>query len=321
MSRAQQAIRTNTTFVNLQPAKRPLTRLETEFRGMLLHFTNYTQADIMAISDPRQRALFEGIAASAVCVPVYRAFEILFEDLAPLRLAGRVVFRRLSQFMTESLKQKHVELEFILNTTGVLRSDVRQLEEIRLMFVSTASQWNGAPHLTLEQVADSGILTMAATQVLGFETLDDLLNQLDADQDGKLTFVELMTGLWKCSEQFCGIEHCNPQAVLHNLLLELNERPIQMNPDMRLNKKFSDRYDDMVTSFVQWEHLLPEPKPDESRRMQVIRGCFVGAKVPEVVNALRIVYCDYAGLRVAGDIIFKLVRSRLSHKKGRNPKE
>jgi hypothetical protein len=71
-------------------------------------------------------------------------------------------------------------------------------------------------------------------------------------------------------------------------------------------RRFSHRYDEMLTSFYEWEDIMPS---GEGRRMDVVRGCFVGARNPAVVDALRIVYVDYSPLRVAGDIIFKLVSS------------
>lgn len=37
-------------------------------------------------------------------------------------------------------------------------------------------------------------------------------------------------------------------------------------------------------------------------------GCFAGAKNEGVVKALEILYIDYLPLRVAGDIIFKLMK-------------
>lgn len=296
-----------------KPNHRNLTKLENEFRDMLEYFANYSEADLLSIADPRKRALFEGIAASSHSQPVYRAFEVLFEDLLPLRLAGRLVFSRLKEFMATSVALRKEEIQLVVDRTG-LSEDIRQLEEIRLMFVSTASQLNGDSYLTLSQLAETGIITATATEVLGFESSEQLLQELDWANTGRLTFIDLMSGLWECANELCGLDNCNPHAVLHNLLVELNEHPpppADLNARLDANRrKFSARYDEMVSSFVRWQHLLPPPPPDgttENRRMEVVRGCFVGAEIPKVVDALRIVYVDYAGLRVAGDIIFKLV--------------
>jgi hypothetical protein len=68
--------------------------------------------------------------------------------------------------------------------------------------------------------------------------------------------------------------------------------------------RFSERYDEMLSQFMEWEDVMPD---GEGRRMDVVRGCFIGARNPPVVEALRVVYVDFSPLRVAGDIIFKLV--------------
>ena len=45
----------------------------------------------------------------------------------------------------------------------------------------------------------------------------------------------------------------------------------------------------------------------QSRRLDILRGCFSGARDAKVVAALKIVYMDYTALRLAGDLIFKLM--------------
>lgn len=41
--------------------------------------------------------------------------------------------------------------------------------------------------------------------------------------------------------------------------------------------------------------------------VDILRGCFSGARDEKVVAALKIVYMDYTALRMAGDLIFKLM--------------
>jgi len=304
---------------------RDLTTLEREFRSMLQDFANYSHADILSVADPQKRVIFEGVAASAHSQPVYRAFEVLFEDLLPVRLAGRLIFKGLKEFMAESIRQREADVQTVIQQTG-LEEDLREIQEIRLMFVSTASQLNHDNYLTLDQVAETGMITSTATEVLGFDSASELLERLDEDQNGKLSFVELMNGLWKCASDMCGLENCNPSAVLHNLLVELNENP-PATPETVLasdakRERFVKRYNEMVAAFIEWKDLMPpDPTaddPPESRRMAVVRGCFHGAENIQVVDALRICYVEYAGLRIAGDVIFKLASSFLGDKKKRS---
>jgi len=314
------------------PDDRPLTPLEQEFRNMLQHFANYTTRDIQSLRDPRTRAIFAGVAASAYDPAVYRAFEVLFEDVYPLRLAGRMVYTNLQHLMETSQCERKKEVQCIVERTGLTERDV---EEARLAFVSLAAQMNGDAFLTLDQLKQTELVCIAE-DILGFEHADAFFERLVATttsctsrtttsssqkqqnsnnknkNQNKLTFVEVMLGLQSCAEEMCALDRCNPAAVMQSIMVDLKEHPpafVATLDDKR--QKFSDRYDEMVTTFKQWEHLLPQQQPSHKpgRILDVVRGCFVGAANPKVVEALRIVYVDYSALRLAGDIIFKLVSS------------
>ena len=93
--------------------------------------------------------------------------------------------------------------------------------------------------------------------------------------------------------------------------------------------KYNQRYDDMLEQFDEWkEFIMPssgsgggggdadnDHDPDmisskerkQRRRMDIMKGCFVGSENPKVVQALRVIYVDNAALRVSGDWIFKTV--------------
>jgi hypothetical protein len=287
----------------LPSVDRDLTDLEQEFRDMFEHFTQYTQRDIISLRDPRMRLLFKGIAASAYEPAVYRAFEVLYEDLLPVRMAGRMIDSRMRKLMTDSQRERKEEVAIIVEATGLPAADV---EESRLGFVSTAATLNGDAFLTLAQLSETG-LGVTAVDILGFESVEKLLQRLDKADEKKLSFVDLMTGLQECAQEVCALEECNPGAVMLQVVADLEEHPPHISEildDRR--QKFSDRYDEMVESFRQWEDLIPQ---GEGRRLDVVRGCFVGANSPQIVTALRIVYVDFKPLRLAGDIIYKLVSS------------
>jgi hypothetical protein len=77
-------------------------------------------------------------------------------------------------------------------------------------------------------------------------------------------------------------------------------------------RKYSDRYDGYVAQFKSWEgsvlgHETAATGRRHSRRWDILRGCFVGARNARIVAALKIVYVDYVALRVAGDLVFRLV--------------
>eukprot|EP00581_Thalassiosira_minuscula_P003586 CAMPEP_0183748970 /NCGR_PEP_ID=MMETSP0737-20130205/68045_1 /TAXON_ID=385413 /ORGANISM="Thalassiosira miniscula, Strain CCMP1093" /LENGTH=446 /DNA_ID=CAMNT_0025984713 /DNA_START=172 /DNA_END=1512 /DNA_ORIENTATION=+ len=79
-------------------------------------------------------------------------------------------------------------------------------------------------------------------------------------------------------------------------------------------QSYNDRFDEYVSTFKLWEQKFlgndishDEAEAQLSRRMEILRGCFFGARNAKVVAALKIVYMDYAALRLAGDLIFKLM--------------
>jgi hypothetical protein len=288
---------------------RDLNGLEQEFRDMFEHFTQYTHRDIISLRDPRMRLLFKGIASSAYEPAVYRAFEVLYEDLYPVRMAGRMIDTRMRKLMVDSQRERKEEVAIVVEATGLPEVDV---EESRLGFVSTAATLNGEVFLTLAQLSETG-LAVTALDVLGFESVESLLQRLDKNDQKKLSFVDLMTGLQECAESVCAVEECNPGAVMMQVVVDLEEHPPHVTEKMNDHKqKFSDRYDEMVESFRQWEDLIPK---GEGRRLDVVRGCFVGASCPDIVVALRIVYVDFKPLRLAGDIIYKLVSSFMPRRK------
>jgi hypothetical protein len=312
--------RKNTLYMVPETAKtRRRNEIEEEFHNMLLHFANYTEADVLSIVDPKMRVLFEGIAASANSEPVYRAFEVLFEDLLPLRIAGRVLFKKLREFMDRSVAEMEEDIAIIVERTGLgTKAEREKLEELRLLFLTTASKLNRNKWLTSDQLNETGILSDVATRVLNFDSTMALINRIDVDRTGKLGFVELVTGLWDCASEVCGIEECDPQKVLFQVLLDLNRSlpvygvdPNESAKDQR-NRR---RYDAMVANFIEWKDYMPTTKDgaQESRRMDVIRGCFVGAEIPGVVTALRVVYMDYRALRMAGDFIFSIVAKLMNN--------
>jgi hypothetical protein len=82
--------------------------------------------------------------------------------------------------------------------------------------------------------------------------------------------------------------------------------------------KWSQRFDEYVSQFIYWEqHFLnlnnenidhqTTPTTSNNRRFEILQGCFVGARNEKNVAALKIVYMDYAALRIGGDLIFQLM--------------
>jgi hypothetical protein len=305
---------TTTTITSLYSLPRvnrsSMTSLELEFRDMLEHFTNYTQHDILSLKDANMRTLIEGIAASAHDTAIYRAFEVLFEDLYPLRVAGRVIYNRLVDLMDKSNQERQAQVLAVVETTGMMYADV---DAARLLFVTAASTLNHGPYITLEQLRTTGLVA-TARNVLVYESADRLLKLMDPKETGRVQFTDFILGLQQAAQEQCAIENCNPIQTLHDIVTDLKDNPpntFNVEVDVR-RRRFIQRYDEMLQAFVRWQDLLPSEQPTTSsgmpsRRWDVIHGCFVGAANEKVVAALRVCYVEYSGLRLAAEIIFKLV--------------
>jgi hypothetical protein len=307
----------STSLYSLPPVNRSsMTSLELEFRDMLEHFTNYTQHDILSLKDANMRTLIEGIAASAHDQAVYRAFEVLFEDLYPLRVAGRVIYTRLVDLMDKSNQERHAQVQAVVETTDMTYADV---DAARLLFVTAASTLNHGPYITLEQLQTTGLVETARV-VLVYKSADRLLKLMDPKETGRVQFTDFILGLQQAAQEQCAIEHCNPIQTMHDIVTDLKDNPpntYNVEVDVR-RQRFIQRYDEMLQAFVQWQDLLPSEQPGStnsgmpSRRWDVIHGCFVGAANAKVVAALRVCYVEYSGLRLAAEIIFKLVSAFMS---------
>lgn len=93
-------------------------------------------------------------------------------------------------------------------------------------------------------------------------------------------------------------------------------------------EKYRNRYMHMVTSFSCWSDRLLKNTDiySNANRMEstklvdansdrigmVLNGCLAGAKNSGVVKALGILYEDYLPIRMAGDVIFKLVEKKFA---------
>lgn len=269
----------NKKNLNLPP-REILNDIEQEFRDKIAIFASFSEEQIASIPNPRFRTLYEGVAASAHDPAVYRAFEVLFEDLMPLRLAGRVIFARLAAKMEEQVTRRNS----IMEMTGLSREET---DECRFLM----DRITGSDHryLSLPQVQ---AVATAMEEMLG-ERVDLPRHRLS--QDAMLLLLSEKTRV--------------PSAILR-----------KVNPEIYKKKnakkcKFEERYDFMVQSFSIWQEVMPE---GEGRRMDVLKGCIVGAKNEKVLEALKIVYVDYAALRFAGDLIFQLVSALVQNRSHRD---
>jgi hypothetical protein len=299
-----------------------LSSSDIEFRKMMHVVNQYSETDIRSIEDPRWRALVEGACSGAVEPAVYRAFEVLFADLIPLRIAGRMIFKKVDQVMKNSRKRHAFQIQKVLASITTNNMSIPDIESSRFAFLSIAdyNQNDGDTVLNLDQLVETGVAT-TVVELLGYEDFDDFIQNIHADKKGELKFDECMVALQQCpvgsgTGGGGGALECNPALVLEEIAKRMKSTSLAESTTMTTTTSVCERkkihaqkYMKMVESFVEWEKYIPEGK---GRRLDVLRGCFVGARNPKVVEALKIVYMDYSALRMAGDTVYSLVSKLIS---------
>lgn len=288
------------------PVDENMSKYQVEFLE-LLEGILYTEKEIYTILKTRMRVILVGIAASYYEPAVYRAFEILYEDYIPLRVAGRVVYRELRKVMDESKQYQQSQVNAAMEGTGMSRSNVEDCW-------STFTQIVNDQRLALDELEN----------YMGPQTMKLVLNSSSdsvcttAQKDGAISFEQLLICLHNyclrysgdgCNDSNTKIFKENPAA--GNILqqaLNLDDAIVtQKSEGQNLNpkrQKYNQRYDDMIIQFSKWKPLIPS---GDGRRLQILKGCFVGSENPAVVEALRVIYVDYGALRLSGNWIFKVV--------------
>lgn len=291
-------------------------KLAKEFYNMMTEFSQFTPIDIQSVNSPRYRALYEGVLAGANEPKVMSAFCIVFEDYLPIRLAGRMIYTHLKSVMERSIRErKEIEQKLVDNIGIELHTIDNGRRIFSLAIMDDLDEGDGK--LSLQDLIDSGIVQMVV-ELLEFESFDAFVEQIEKNEDGKITFESFMVGLQKCTSSNGSDEECEVICDLDEVLTEVVKRmePIEKAKKQESTtvreKKHSDQFDFMVKSFEQWEGLVSTS--GDGRLIQVLDGCFSGAKNEKIVAALKTVYMDYSALRIGGDLVFKLMRKLVERK-------
>lgn len=273
--------------------RQQMSKLSFEFRE-LLEAMLYTPQEMSSITNPRLRVIFEGVAASYYEPAVYRAFEVLYEDYMPLRVAGRIIHGKLQKVMDNSKEYQRDQLQAVVSKTGFPIDRVGRAWDT---FVRIA----GGRELVIEKV-ETLVCRGQESGVLPKDPKASLSVMNPNDQDG-LTFEELVDGILALESNVDGEKL---EQLLQNSGIEDVSHMSGM--DAR-HQKYSDRYDEMLVKFGEWKAFIPS---GEGRRLDILRGCFVGSENRRVVEALRVIYSDYSALRMSGDWIFQVVSTLMN---------
>lgn len=211
--------------------------------------------------------------------------------------------------------ERQQEVESISQVTGLSKEEIETNRVAWLKMAVHHQEDKAAAQLSIEQLIDLGLAETVA-EVLGHDSLEDWLNSFHQNftTNDAVTFCDLMIALQNCSVDSTQ-PGCQPNTLLPEIAKRLKPRQsvLEVRPLSEKKKRYVAKYDDMVRSFVEWKDNVPADQ--QSRKYDVLRGCFAGAENTEIVDALRIVYVDYSALRFAGDLIFKVMKSLVGSSK------
>lgn len=310
--------RKDTAFVQLPPLDPSiqLTSAEEEFRDKIAYFERFSELDVALLRSRRLRVVLEGMAASPLEPAVYKAFEILYQDLYPLRVAGRLIFRRLRHVMNMCVQARADELDLLQNTTtsedhvSLPTLEAAQFAFFELIEIASDKTRVDDGGINNDQEHDLLLPTTHLLQsmwiledLLGREDEQELTALFDPKNLGTIDFPQFVAGLQRYCEkrQEIALEDVLKNGTHQILVVAKEDYPRVLDPT---RQSYSDRFDAMLDSVRGWKTLSAK---GQGRRWEVLRGCWVGAENEAVRDALRIMYVDHPTMRVAGNTIFALV--------------
>ena len=280
------------------------------FEAMLTDFRKHSEADINLVSSIRYRGLLSGTSSAINDEKVMTAFKVLYEDLGPIRMAGDLIFSKLE---TELLKSKDSNAS--VNVKALGRED-SCVVAARKIFDAVDADASGT--VSSKELLDSDLLRSLG-QCLNCtcgkegscQSVMRFMDEIDKTHpEGDLHFDEFLLAshhlLYEgdASLSLFGGDDCAGDLVDEIL----NGREGEIGQEKM--DRYSKRFDNMCTEFDSWDSSDSSSKAESQnpRLALVLEGCFAGSKNPPVVDALKILYIDFRPLRMAGDLIFKMMR-------------
>eukprot|EP00547_Thalassionema_nitzschioides_P009271 CAMPEP_0194227712 /NCGR_PEP_ID=MMETSP0156-20130528/43001_1 /TAXON_ID=33649 /ORGANISM="Thalassionema nitzschioides, Strain L26-B" /LENGTH=344 /DNA_ID=CAMNT_0038960205 /DNA_START=39 /DNA_END=1073 /DNA_ORIENTATION=- len=283
------------------------------FDAMLDDFRGYSAADINLVESPRYRGLLKGTSAAINDKTITEAFKVLYEDLGPVRVAGDLIFKKLGRKVASS-KESNAG---VLATLG---RDDSCVVAARKVFDAVDADASGTVSsvelLNSDLLRSMGQCVDCTCEKKGScQSVSRFMDEIDKSHpEGELHFDEFLIAshhlLYEgdVSVSLFGGDDCSDELI--DELLNGGVREEKNTGKEAKADKYSKRFDAMCDEFDSWESEDSSSKAEarNPRLAIVLEGCFAGAKQPQVVDALKILYMDFLALRMAGDLIFKMMR-------------
>lgn len=268
----------------------------------LLQGLNCTEEQLAFVEGSRLRQMLRGVNAIAQSEPVALAFKSLYEDLAPVRFACDVLYWRLERPLADAASHSSVLLE--------ARSS-EDLAAARELFEVLDKDGSGT--LDRDELLSNALLRSlghcegcTCEGIHNCRSVDKFMQDLDADGDGSITFLEFMLSASRVLFGGRRVAEAGPE-VIEALLVERGKNKDKV-------KDLERRFQGILATIRSWEGTEVSKKvlEENSSRARVLEGLLTGAKIPDLAKALQVMYVDYFPLRVGGDLIFKIANKHMS---------
>uniref|UniRef100_A0A6U3VR31 Uncharacterized protein n=1 Tax=Ditylum brightwellii TaxID=49249 RepID=A0A6U3VR31_9STRA len=290
------------------------------FDAMLADFRRHSPADINLVPSLRFRGLLTGVSAAINDEKVSEAFRVLYEDLGPVRVGGDLIFSKLER---EIAKTKGTDAA---DNVRALGRDDSCVVAARKIFDAVDADASGT--VSSLELLDSDLLrSLGQCQDCTCEkkgncqSVARFMDEIDKTHpEGELHFGEFMMAahhlLYEGDASVSLFGGGDAVDDLVDQLLSNNEAVSNGKSGKERADRYAKRFDNMCEEFDSWESgaedsdssVMSRARERNPRLALVLEGCFAGAKKPPVVDALKILYVDFLPLRMAGDLIFKLMR-------------
>ena len=125
------------------------------FDGMIERLT-LDSATLTCVDNVRLRAVLRGVGEAGRVPDVRSSFQILYEDMAPIRMAADLIFPRLESTCDEATSQSQS-----LPKTTSLAVSMDELDAARRLF--DAIDADGGGSISREELEESGLLSITLT--------------------------------------------------------------------------------------------------------------------------------------------------------------
>lgn len=271
-----------------------------QFGAMLQRCREYTAEDIDGLrGTPRLQQLVRGVIRGTDDETVVRAFVVLYEDFLPLRLGGDLIFKILDD-QVRAARRGAPAKGAPAGPAPAAADEGDELAQLKELFAAIDA--DGSGELSRDELVGSGFVELLR-DYYGVRELDALFGGGAAEAESG----ELSLGRFIAAASKLGA--LDDAVALRTAVLENRARGERA---LERRRKHGARYDEMLSTFERWreaglEQALLDSVENERLRA-VLEGCFAGARNEGMVVALRVLYEDYAPLRMGGDLIWQVVQ-------------